>query len=200
MLSVSRSVALGLLLTVMLPGTSSAAQVKILELNYVFAPDPVTVALGDTVTWKDEVRNRHNTTDQSPLVLWDSGLMRAQETFSYTVTAASTYPYFCQLHERFGMFGVLKVQDVATPPGGPVGTVFTITVGTVDAPPGMVYDIQKRDPQGVFLDWMTGTTAQVTFDSTGQPPGGYRFRSRLRRISDDATTQFSPPLAVQVTP
>src|SRR5712691_1967195 len=121
MRSVTGAVIVGLLLAVLLPGGSSfAATKRIQELDFVFAPDPVNLRMGDTVTWQNKVKNLHTTTDQSPLLLWDSGLMGLDDTFSYTVTAAGTYPYFCQLHERFGMFGTFQAIDVPSPRKGPV--------------------------------------------------------------------------------
>jgi plastocyanin len=189
-----------LLLCLLFPGSASAGTVNIIELNFVFTPDPVTVVLGDTVTWENQVENAHTTTDLSPLLLWDSGEMEPQATFSYTVVAAATYPYWCTLHEPFGMFGVLQVRDLVSPPSGPQGTVFTITVATQPAPSGFVYDVQKRNPGGGFQQWMTGVSdPSVAFDSTGQPPGTYSFRSRLRRLSDNKATQFSPRAILKVT-
>jgi plastocyanin len=199
MRSLTRAVTIGVMLAMLLPGSSSAATKRIAELNFVFAPDPASVQLGDTVTWQNQVGILHTSTDQSALLLWDSGDMGPNATFSYTVTAAGTYPYFCQLHERFGMFGTLLVKDLASPPDGPAGTVFTIEVATQPAPSGFVYDVQKRDPQGIFQAWISGTDGSVTFDSTGQPAGVYRFRSRLHRVSDNAKTVYSPPTGIQVT-
>jgi plastocyanin len=194
-----RAVTLGLLLALLLPaGRSDAATTLIVELNFVFAPDPASIRLGDTITWENQVENMHTTTDQGQLQLWDSGLMDLGDTFSYTVTAAGTYPYFCRLHERYGMFGTLQVKVQASPPSGPVGTVFTITVATVAAPDGFVYDIQKRDAGGLFRKWISTTEVSATFDSTGQVPGRYRFRSRLRRLSDGGATAYSPAATVRV--
>jgi plastocyanin len=200
MRTVTRAVTVGLLLAVLLPGTgSAAATTKIQELNFVFTPDPVHVQLGDTLTWQNGVRNLHTSTDQSPLLLWDSGLMAHGQTYSYAVTAAGTYPYFCQLHERFGMFGTFQVKDVASPPTGPVGTVFTIQVATVPAPLGFVYDIEKRDPHGGFVFWKSVASTLANFDSSGLATGVYGFRSRLRRLSDDAATTYSPAATILVT-
>jgi len=182
------------------PATETAATVKIIELDFVFAPDPGQAHLGDTVVWWNDVANHHTATDESLLVLWDSGDMGFQDTFAYTFTAAGTYPYRCDFHERYGMYGTVVVKDNVSPPSGPVGTVFTITVASVEAPTGFVYDIQKRNPVGGFRDWMIGVTqSSVSFDSTGRLTGTYGFRSRLRRVSDDAATEYSPFARITVT-
>jgi hypothetical protein len=79
--------------------------------------------------------------------------------------------------------------------------VFTVTVATVPAPTDFVYDVQKANPNGVWRDWMMGVTSiSVTFDSSGWPEGTYRFRSRLHRLSDDASSDYSPNASIAVTP
>ena len=64
MRSVTRVVAFGLLLALILPGSESAAGTqKITELDFVFTPNPVSVVLGDTITWQNQVQLQHNTTE-----------------------------------------------------------------------------------------------------------------------------------------
>jgi hypothetical protein len=74
-----------------------------------------------------------------------------------------------------------------------------VFAATVLAPSGMVYDIQKQDPGGAFQDWVSVSDVSASFDSTGQIRGIYRFRSRLRRLSDGAATDYSPVVAIRVT-
>jgi plastocyanin len=187
---------------VLLPADASPASSKITMLNFVFTPDPAAPRLGDKATWWNEPNNRsrHTTTDMSALALWDSGELGEWQTFTYTFTAAGTYSYECTIHVDFGMVGTVGVRDLTSPPSGPVGTVFTITVASIDAPVGMGYDIQKRNPGGRFRNWITGTTSPtVQFDSTGQVPGMYGFHSRLRRLSDNASIAYSPLGSIKVT-
>jgi plastocyanin len=198
---VATIVSAALMLVSLVPNAASARTINIAMLDYVFAPDPVKVTMGSSVTWNNDLKQNHDTTDQSALRLWDSGLINYRQTFTYTFTYAATYAYFCDLHERFGMFGTIAVPDRASPPNGPAGTQFTVTVASVDAPGGFVYDIQKKDPSDSFFeDWMLGvTTGSVVFDSTGAPPGTYAFRSRIRRTSDNHSVLYSPPVSVSVT-
>jgi plastocyanin len=169
------------------------------ELNFVFVPDPASVPIGTTIRWANPVLNDHTTTGNAPLSLWDSGLMDWHDTYTRTFTAAGTYGYFCTIHTRFDMTSNIRVPAQAEPPSGPTGTVFTVTVASTPAPTDYVYDVQKANPGGTWQDWMMGvTTVSVEFDSTGQPTGPYRFRSRLHRVSDDAASDWSPKVSVIV--
>jgi len=171
------------------------------ELNFVFIPDPANAPLGKTVGWVNSVHARHTTTGAAPLSLWDSGDMIYRQKFAYTFTAAGQYPYLCTIHQLYNMVSSIRVRDQVNPPDGPAGTVFTITVATIPAPTDYVYDVQKKEPGGAWQDWMINVTStNVQFDSTGKNPGTYGFRSRLHRVSDDASSDYSPPAAITVTP
>jgi plastocyanin len=196
------AVPLALIVGLLLPTDASAAGPRIVMLNFTFAPILARPRIGQDVTWWNEVNNRqsHTATDTGPLGIFDSGTLGGGQTYTYRFTAAASYTYECTLHYFYGMIGTVGVRGLASPPTGGVGTVFTITVATEDAPAGMVYDIQKRNPSGHFQPWITGATASTaTFDSTGQPTGVYSFRSRLRRLSDEASTGYSPAFSIEVT-
>jgi plastocyanin len=199
---IRKAVPVALLMGLVFSTDASATSPRIMMLNFVFTPNPVSRRMGQPVTWSNEPNNRqsHTTTDSSPLQLWDSGELLGGASFTFTFTAAGTYSYECTLHDFYGMLGTLGVKDVVSPPSGPVGTIFTVTVATVDAPDGMVYDIQRTNPGGPFRNWIIGATvATAQFDSTGQATGIYEFRSRLRRVSDNAATGYSPIASAEVT-
>jgi plastocyanin len=182
------------------PGLAPQAG-SIQELNFVFIPDPDNAPLGETVRWVNSVHAHHTTTGATPLSLWDSGDMVYRQRFAYTFTAAGQYRYLCTIHEQYDMVSAIRVRDQVNPPDGPAGTVFTVRVATIPAPTDYVYDVQKKEPGGAWQDWMINVTlTDVPFDSTGKSPGTYGFRSRLHRVSDDASSDYSPPAPVTVTP
>jgi plastocyanin len=175
--------------------------VVVQTLNFVFIPDPVRIQVGQSIKWYNPVdRTNHTATSDAPLSLWDSGEIVVNQSYAFTFTAAGGYPYTCTIHERFNMVSSVGVAPLATPPSGPLGTVFTIKVATIPAPTDYVYDVQKKNPGGPWADWMVGvTTGTVQFDSTGFQTGFYQFRSRLHRVSDDASSNYSPAVAISVT-
>jgi plastocyanin len=193
-----RASPLALLLALFMQATALAATVEVAISDFQFTPAIANLRMGDTVHWTNEGPSPHTATSNAPLSLWDSDILFDGDDFSFQFTAAGTYLYFCELHPA--MMGRVRPKPTAMPRSGEVGTVFTVRVATIPAPSGFVYDVQKRNPGGNFQNWMMGvTTSTVTFDSAGQPTGTYQFRSRLRRVSDNAASGYSPNAVIMVT-
>ncbi|HEX2106923.1 MAG TPA: plastocyanin/azurin family copper-binding protein [Nitrososphaera sp.] len=76
-----------------------------------YAPNPVQVSTGATVTWTNDDAQPHTATsgqNATPDGTFDSGIMAPGATFSHTFTAAGEYPYFCLLHPN--MVGTVSVS------------------------------------------------------------------------------------------
>jgi plastocyanin len=89
--------------------TSAAAggnTVQVIMTNKTYDPQTVTIKVGDTVTWVNQDAPQHD-------VVADNGEFKSQlfdkgQSFSFTFTAAGTYPYHCSIHP--GMVGTIVVQ------------------------------------------------------------------------------------------
>jgi plastocyanin len=194
-----RALPVALLLAFLMQATALAATVEVTMADYSFTPSIAKLRMGDTVHWTNDGPSPHTATSNAPLSLWDSGILFDGEDFSFTFTAAGIYDYFCSLHAT--MLGKVGSKPTASPPRGPVGTVFTVRVASVAAESDFVYDVQIKEPGGAFMDWMIGiTTATASFDSTGEATGRYQFRSRLRRVSSGGASGYSPAATIGVTP
>ena len=76
------------------------------ETTGAFAPNPVQVSVGDTVTWTNDDTQPHTVTsgqNGQPDNKFNSSpnfnpLIAPAGTFSHTFTEAGEYPYFCMLH------------------------------------------------------------------------------------------------------
>jgi plastocyanin len=76
-----------------------------------YAPNPIEVGVGDTVTWTNDDSQPHTATSGeavTPDGNFDSGIMAPAATFDFTFTEAGEYPYFCLLHPN--MVGTVSVS------------------------------------------------------------------------------------------
>ena len=81
-----------------------------------FSPASVTIAAGDSVTWRWEGSHSHSVTQgttpnasEDPSRLFDSPI-KSSGTFGYRFTSQGTVPYFCRPHFALGMKGTITVQ------------------------------------------------------------------------------------------
>jgi len=71
-----------------------------------FAPSPIAVAAGSTVTWTNNDTTAHTSTAADGS--WNSGTIAPGASFSRTFPSAGTFPYHCTIHP--GMVGTVTVQ------------------------------------------------------------------------------------------
>ena len=175
---------------------AGAVTKTIAVVDFAFNPKGVSVAQGTTVNWQNTGTRTHTATQDA--AFFNTGNIAPGTTSAGKVlTAAGGYPYHCAIHPS--MVGSVKVPVKVAPTTGTTATVFTITVASVAAPSGFVYDVQKRvGSTGTWAAYMTGvTTASVTFTATAT--GTYSFRSTLRKVSTGAKTKPSPAKSVTVS-
>jgi plastocyanin len=100
-----------------------AATVSIAAVNYKFMPPTRTVHVGDTVVWlmsgdghtvrSGTIVNNVGVPSSGPL---NSGFKSAGQSYSFTFTAAGTYPFYCEIHADSGMKGTITVVAAAATP------------------------------------------------------------------------------------
>jgi plastocyanin len=196
---IRRAVWMSLAIIMIVPAEAGAAVIDVEIGDFYYRPLVVSVRPGDTVRWTNIGLQVHSATGNAPLDLWDTEPFPNGSSFSFAFRGAGRYLYHCSLH--FDMTAVVSVRPLASPPGGPVGTVFSIAIASQSRMASYVMDVQRMDPGGNFADWMIGITgATVQFDSAGMPPGSYFFRARLRRLDDNVSSLYSAPVRIQVTP
>ena len=84
-------------------GAGASANAACVTTNNCFSPNPVTVAPGDEVEWKNGDTVSHTVTsgkvtDDNAGSLFDSGLIKKGADFTFTFANAGTYDYFCSVH------------------------------------------------------------------------------------------------------
>jgi plastocyanin len=71
-----------------------------------YAPNPVTISAGSTVTWTNNDTIAHTSTSDNGA--FDSGAIAAGGKFSFTFNTKGTFPYHCTFHP--GMVASVIVQ------------------------------------------------------------------------------------------
>ena len=96
-------------------GGSGGTAVTMPDSTLKFAPQTLTVKVGDTVTWTNDGALPHTVTSRNGK--FDSGdanhpLPAGSGTFKFKFTKAGIYPYYCRLHSAdkvTGMIGSITV-------------------------------------------------------------------------------------------
>ena len=72
------------------------------ETDECYIPAEITIGLGDTVTWDNVDTAAHTVTsgtiDGGPDGRFDSSLLLAAKSYSFTFEAAGDYDYYCIVH------------------------------------------------------------------------------------------------------
>jgi plastocyanin len=88
------------------PAADLADAPKIVVKEFKFAPTPLTIKAGSTVTWTNKDDEPH--TAVSDTGLFKSGGIDTNESFSFKFDKPGTYHYTCSIHPR--MVGTIIVQ------------------------------------------------------------------------------------------
>ena len=91
--------------------SGSAASVSIVSgastmTTSAYSPNPITVAVGGTVTWTNNDSTAHTATANGGT--FSSGTIAPGGKFSMTFPSAGSFPYRCTFHP--GMVGTVTVQ------------------------------------------------------------------------------------------
>jgi plastocyanin len=103
------------------PASNAAA---VVDLGFTsFSPPEVTVAVGDTVEWRNKSLITHTVTDDPKRAeqpgdarvpagaqVFDSGNIPAGQVYRQTFMVPGRYRYFCTHHESEGMVGTVVVK------------------------------------------------------------------------------------------
>jgi plastocyanin len=85
----------------------AADAVPVSIFDFGFDGESVEVPVGTTVTWTNDGQVIHTTTSTDGL--WDSDIMQAGDSFSYTFEEVGSFEYLCSLHPS--MVATIVVTD-----------------------------------------------------------------------------------------
>jgi hypothetical protein len=146
-------------------------------------------------TFSPDNAGSHRILDPTPMGLFDSGLRPPGGSYSVRFTAAGQYTI---RHQQTGQNSLVHVIPTVKPFAGTTTTQFVLRWAT-HIPAGFVVDVQISRPGEGYVTWLTGQTTLSEPFVPDDGPGAYRFRSRLRRASNNASTWWSIPVTVNVT-
>jgi PKD repeat protein/plastocyanin len=166
--------------------------------DYWFSPNIVTVPMGGVVHWVLIGPKGHTATDNTGLSLYNSGAMRPGDVFDYRFRASGSYAFYCLPHPTL-MRGTVEVPVSIVPAAGRLGDSFAVTWASEPPDSDFVSDVQVLDPGATaWRGWQSGvtTTAGVFVPSRN---GLHQFRARIRRLTDNRTSGWSPVAALMVS-
>ncbi|MEA2512909.1 MAG: hypothetical protein QOJ59_2396 [Thermomicrobiales bacterium] len=89
-------------------GETAAGEVAVKIYDFGFDPPTLTIEVGTTVTWTNSGAVQHTTVSfNKGKKTWDSDIMEAGDTYSFTFDRPGTFDYLCGLHPN--MKAVIKV-------------------------------------------------------------------------------------------
>lgn len=99
------------------PVTQKQATHEVAMRDIKFVPKKITVAVGDTITWRNEDSEPHNAIATDDTFRTDT--IQQGETVSATISEAGSHPYFCSIHA--GMTGAVVAGSGGGGSGGGSG-------------------------------------------------------------------------------
>jgi predicted secreted protein with PEFG-CTERM motif len=124
----------------MTPGAGASASAPCVAANNCFAPNPLNVAPGTTVTWKNTDTVSHYVTSGKPSdnttgTVFDSGnLIKPGSTYQFTFANAGTFNFFCTVHPWMTGEVIVGGAAATSAPAAPMSNM-TMTNSTT-APAG----------------------------------------------------------------
>jgi len=93
--------------------TDKATSAKVTIKTFTFAPDPLRVPAGTTITFRNLDKINHSVTagtrEKPTPSTFDHVLPEAGATYELTLDEPGTYAYFCKFHPGEGMTGEIIV-------------------------------------------------------------------------------------------
>ncbi|HEY7801760.1 MAG TPA: plastocyanin/azurin family copper-binding protein, partial [Dehalococcoidia bacterium] len=134
-----------------------------------YAPNPITINVGDSVTWTNNGPTTHTvTSDSGSAMSFDSGNLPAGQTFTETFPAAGTFTYHCTIHPSMTGSVVVQAAGASSPTAGSAAP----TTAPTTAPPAAATAATAATPPAAAAGG-TGSTPAAgagALPSTGSGP------------------------------
>lgn len=91
------------------PVTGEVVEIHLTSGNQ-FDPSSVTISVGTTVRWVNDINRFHTITPDDHSEWQRQEMSTAGQTFTHTFNVAGSFPYFCEPHQSEAMTGTVTVQ------------------------------------------------------------------------------------------
>ena len=131
-LCATTAVVAGMVLAIPVTARAGPGALAVEIHGYQFHPDPVTVEVGQPVTWTNEDSAAHDVTSSSGPDAFASPSLATGQHYTHTFARPGAYTYLCSVHPD--MVGSLTVTPAVAAPVVPVVAAPRPTVGATVAP------------------------------------------------------------------
>ena len=154
-------------------------------------PDPPRLQLGSTISWQFAGPSAQSVTDATGMGLFDSGVHSFFSSYSFTFTAAGTYPF---RSTTSALTGSIKVLPSVSPGSAPAGSPFTVTWASAPPATGYKFDVRyRRDGSASWTTWQSQVAA-LSAQYVPSKAGKYSFEARL--VNTATASDWSSPVIV----
>jgi acid phosphatase type 7 len=179
--------------------TAAAATSYVGVTNLGFQKPTPAVAIGNTLQWDFLGPGAHSATDlKSGLGLFpDTGLVSPVAFRTQLFHWSGDYTFTDTATSNTIKFDVLPR---ATPATGSTSTAFTITYADVAPPSGYGEDVQVQYPGSTsWASVVSKATGTSTTFTPNKGTGKYKFRARLRSLTNSSATAFTAGATITVS-
>lgn len=159
----------------------TAAEHIITVSNFAFAPNDLTVNVGDVITWQHST-GIHNTTSVSVpegAEAWAAPISSSATSFSYTVEVAGDYSFICTFHG--GMDGTFSAQNTVSVANLKSNVSTDLTVRFANNVLYTAYDLGKGGMLDMRLFGLSGQLV-TNLKTTSLAAGSYSEQFELNNL------------------
>jgi plastocyanin len=151
-------------------GAGASANADCVSANNCFNPNPVTVAPGTEVEWKNTDTVGHTVTSGKPTdndagSLFDSSIIKAGGDFKFTFQNPGTFDYFCQVHPWMTGQVIVSTSTSTTSSSSTMSGNMSMSSGTTSTTPSTTSN-QQAAPSVAVTDNVTAASTTTSTPST----------------------------------
>ena len=174
-------------------GAGASANADCVSANNCFNPNPVTVAPGTEVEWKNTDTVGHTVTSGKPTdndagSLFDSSIIKAGGDFKFTFQNPGTFDYFCQVHPWMtGQVIVSTSTSSTTSSSSTMSGNMSMSSGTTSTTPSTTSN-QQAAPSVAVTDNVTAASTTTSTPSTTTSTPSTTTESTISSSSSQSNT------------